>query len=59
MILFRGLVQGIESRAAVEHIMAESPLRAIFGYSTARRRPRLAPHRLQKRPVFPGRGRAT
>jgi elongation factor G len=32
-----GLVQGIESRAAVEHIMAESPLRAMFGYSTALR----------------------
>ncbi len=32
-----GLVQGIESRAAVEHIMAEAPLRAMFGYSTALR----------------------
>lgn len=32
-----GLVHGVESRPAMEHITAEAPLRNMFGYSTALR----------------------
>ncbi|MFW5729655.1 MAG: elongation factor G [Spirochaetota bacterium] len=32
-----GLVHGVESRPAMEHITAETPLRNMFGYSTALR----------------------
>jgi elongation factor G len=32
-----GLVHGVESRPAMEHITAEAPLRSMFGYSTALR----------------------
>lgn len=32
-----GLVQGVESRAVLEHIRAEIPLRMMFGYSTSLR----------------------
>jgi elongation factor G len=32
-----GLVHGVESRPALEHIRAEAPLRNMFGYSTALR----------------------
>jgi elongation factor G len=32
-----GVVQGVESRPAMEHIRAEAPLKQMFGYSTSLR----------------------